>query len=192
LSPTDSQWELNQKALDNLLALFSADPDEAAAKYLVMKRKLQRFFEWNSFPNADELVDLTVNRVARKIDEGEKISNLNGYFRAVAKIIVKEQNRLSNRFPHVDDPSEPPAPDPDEDLEMERRLKCLDDCLEKLPIESRTLILKYYSYEERNKIDRRKQLAESLGIPMNALRIRAYRLRSLLETCIEDCLAQLA
>lgn len=192
MSPTDSQWRLTQKALDNLLALFSADPDEAAAKYLVMERKLQRFFEWNSFPNADELVDLTVNRVARKIDEGEKITNLNGYFRAVAKLIVKEQNRLSNRFPQVEDPPEPPAPEPDEDLEKERRLKCLDDCLEKLPIESRTLILKYYSYEERNKIDRRKQLAESLGIPMNALRIRACRLRSSLETCMENCLGSLA
>lgn len=157
-----------------------------------MERKLQRFFEWNSFPNADELVDLTVNRVARKIDEGEKITNLNGYFRAVAKLIVKEQNRLSNRFPQVEDPPEPPAPEPDEDLEKERRLKCLDDCLEKLPIESRTLILKYYSYEERNKIDRRKQLAESLGIPMNALRIRACRLRSSLETCMENCLGSLA
>ncbi|MGH9874443.1 MAG: RNA polymerase sigma factor [Pyrinomonadaceae bacterium] len=154
-----------------------------------MKRRLQRFFEWKSFPNADELVDLAVNRVARKIDEGEKISNPTGYFRGVAKIIVKEQYRLISRFPSTDDPPEPPAPDPGEDLEKERRLKCLDDCLDKLPIESRTLILKYYSYEERNKIDRRKQLAENLGKPMNALRIRAYRLRSLLETCVEDCLA---
>jgi len=190
LSPTDSRWELTKTALDNLLALFSADPDEAAAKYVTMKRKLQRFFEWNLFPNADELVDLAVNRVARKIDEGEKIFNLNGYFRAVAKLIVKEQSRLISRFTSSDDdPPEPPAPDPDEDPDKEQRLKCLDDCLDKLPIESRTLILNYYSYEERNKIGRRKQLAESLGIPMNALRIRAYRLRSLLERCVEDCLA---
>jgi DNA-directed RNA polymerase specialized sigma24 family protein len=193
LSPTDSQWELTQKALDNLLALFSADPDEAAAKYLAMKRKLQRFFEWNLFPNADELVDLAVNRVARKLEEGEKIFNLNGYFRAVAKLIVKEQFRLISRFTSSDDdPPDPPAPNPDEDLDKEQRLKCLDECLEKLPIESRTLILNYYSYEERNKIGRRKQLAKSLGIPMNALRIRAYRLRSSLETCMENCLGSLA
>lgn len=192
MPPTDSQWELTQKAFDNLLTLFSADPDEAAAKYLVMRRKLQRFFEWNLLPNAEELVDISVNRVARKIEEGEKISNLNGYFNAVAKIIVQEQHRFLNRFAPTDDPPEPPAPDSGEGIEKERRLKCLDDCLDKLPIESRTLILKYYSYGEKNKISRRKQLAENLGIPMNALRIRAYRLRSWLETCLEDCLAQLA
>ena len=193
MSPTDSQWELTQKALDDLLALFSADPDEAATKYVAMKRKLQRFFEWNLFPNADELVDLAVNRVARKLEGGEKIFNLNGYFRAVAKLIVKEQSRLMSRFTSSDDdPPDPPASEPDEDLDKEQRLKCLDECLEKLPIESRTLILNYYSYEERNKIGRRKQLAESLGIPMNALRIRAYRLRSSLETCMENCLGSLA
>jgi RNA polymerase sigma factor (sigma-70 family) len=198
LSPDDSQnkkpkskWVLTKEAFDKLLALFSADPDEAAEKYEAMRRKLRRIFEWKLFPNAEELVDEAITRVARRLDEGEEISNVNGYFRRVAIIVAQENNRPIVRSLSLDDVSEPIAPDPNEDPEKERRLQCLDDCLDKLPIESRTLILKYYSYEQSNKISLRRQLADSLGMPMNALRIRAYRLRRWLETCLEDCLGQL-
>jgi DNA-directed RNA polymerase specialized sigma24 family protein len=34
-------------------------------------------------------------------------------------------------------------------------------------------------------------MAEQLGIPLNALRIRMYRLRQDLETCILDCTKRL-
>ncbi len=52
--------------------------------------------------------------------------------------------------------------------------------------------MKYYHDEKRAKIDYRKQLADALGIPLNALRIRAHRVRISLEKCVKDCLAQAA
>jgi DNA-directed RNA polymerase specialized sigma24 family protein len=90
----------------------------------------------------------------------------------------------------LDEIREPVAPDsPTEEAEQkEHRLSCLDECLDKLPIESSRLILGYYDDEEKAKIARRK-LAEALGIPLNALRIRAHRIRTVLEECLQQCLA---
>jgi DNA-directed RNA polymerase specialized sigma24 family protein len=194
LSPADSpdtkkaKWELTKEAFDKLLFLFSADQDEAAEKYEAMRRKLQRFFLWKLFQNADELVDEVINRVTRRIDEGETISNLNGYFGSVARNVEQEENRKLKLTSTLDDIPDPVAPDPEPGHDKESRLQCLEDCLNELKIESRTLILKYYYYDHRNKIDLRKQLANNLGIPLNALRIRAYRLRGVLEDCVKKCL----
>lgn len=194
MSPADSpdkkkvKWELTKEAFDKLLSLFSADQDEAAEKYEAMRRRLQRFFLWKLFQNEDELVDEVINRVARRIDEGEKISNLNGYFGSVARNVAQEEYRKIQRTSMLDDIPDPVAPDPAPDQNKERRLQCLEECLNDLKNESRTLILKYYYFDNRNKIDLRKQLADNLGIQMNALRIRACRLRDVLEDCVKKCL----
>lgn len=158
-----------------------------------MRVKLHRFYEWRSCRPPEEHVDETINRVARRIDEGENIFNLNGYFFTVARLVFMESLRERERTSvGLDTVAEMPAETPFEDDQKELRLRCLDNCLDSMPIESRTLILKYYLDERRAKIDLRKQLADGLGIPMNALRIRAYRLRIGLERCIRDCLGQAA
>lgn len=185
------KWVLTKEAFDELLNHFSPDRDEAGRQYEVMRVKLRRFFEWRSCLAPEDLVDETINRVARRIQEGENIFNLNGYFSTVARLVFMESLRDRDRGSvGLDTIPETPAEVPLEDEQRERRLRCLDSCLDRLPIESRTLILKYYFYERRAKIDLRKQLADGLGIPMNALRIRAYRLRIGLERCVRDCLGQ--
>jgi DNA-directed RNA polymerase specialized sigma24 family protein len=182
---------LTKQAFDELLNHFSPDRYEAGRQYEVMRVKLRRFFEWRSCPAPEELVDETINRVARRISEGENIFNLNGYFSSVARLVFMESLRERDRVSvGLDTIPETAAEVPLEDEQKELRLRCLDSCLDRLPIESRTLILKYYLYERRPKIDLRKQLADGLGIPMNALRIRAYRLRIGLERCVRDCLGQ--
>ncbi len=69
----------------------------------------------------------------------------------------------------------------------ERRLECLDQCLEELPADQRRLIVDYYADAQRQRIERRRALAGHLGITMNALAIRAYRIRDTLQSCIERC-----
>jgi DNA-directed RNA polymerase specialized sigma24 family protein len=71
--------------------------------------------------------------------------------------------------------------------ESEIALDCLDRCLEGLTVDSRQLIVDYYQEERRAKIELRQQLAEKLGIPLNALRIRAHRIRATLEKCVTKC-----
>ena len=53
-----------------------------------------------------------------------------------------------------------------------------------IPVRNRELIVEYYRKEGRQKIDHRVAMAERLGIPLNALRSRAQRVRDKLERCI--------
>jgi hypothetical protein len=49
------------------------------------------------------------------------------------------------------------------------------------------LIVEYYKDAARERIDRRRALAERLGISMNALAVRACRIRDTLEACVGAC-----
>jgi hypothetical protein len=51
----------------------------------------------------------------------------------------------------------------------------------------RELIVGYYYGERRIKIDNRLALAKHLEITMNALSIRACRIRDKLEACVKEC-----
>ncbi len=188
---TQSKWVLTAEALDKLLDRFSPNREEAGKRYEVMRVKLVRFFEWNACSSAEDLADESINRVARKIHDGQDIVNLTAFFLTVAGLVFLESLKPRNRNPvHLDEIPETAAEEHFEDEQKEERLRCLDQCMAKLTTENRTLILKYHHYEKRAKIDMRKQLADGLGIPLNALRIRAYRLRTLIEKCVRDCLAQ--
>ena len=67
-------------------------------------------------------------------------------------------------------------------------LSCLEQCIGKLASAQRETILQYYSGKERLKIERRRTLAERFGITMNALSIRACRIRDKLEACVKHCM----
>src|SRR5579863_10153854 len=57
--------------------------------------------------------------------------------------------------------------------------------------ESSQLIMKYYQGDKQARIEARRDLATRLGIPLNALRIRAHRIRVHLEGCVEQCTKRL-
>ena len=76
-----------------------------------------------------------------------------------------------------------------EEAEEDHRLVCLRGCMGELDDDERELMLEYYTGEGRDRIRRRKALAENLDVAMNALRIRAYRLRKKLEDCVRECMA---
>ena len=56
-----------------------------------------------------------------------------------------------------------------ETAEKEAYLSCLEVCLEGLPAESRELIVDYYRDDKRDRIDRRKELADRLGLRREVL-----------------------
>jgi len=183
-----TKWTLTQAAFDKLLNAFSTDRDQAGADYEKVRRKLVRFFEWRAIESADDYADETFNRVARRIDEGQQIDNLISYIYAVARLLVKEALKLRERAPVALDDAPPglreKAPVA---IEPDVRLSCLDACLESLTADNRKLIVDYYQEERRAKIELRQELADKLQIPLNALRIRAHRIRLGLENCITNC-----
>ena len=74
----------------------------------------------------------------------------------------------------------------EDDALREQRLDRLDRCLELLEPEQRKLIVEYYRDTGRQKIERRRALADRLGISMNALAIRASRIRDTLLTYMTE------
>jgi DNA-directed RNA polymerase specialized sigma24 family protein len=188
------KWVLTKDSFDKLLKCFSPESEEAGRLYLVMRTKLTRYFEWRSCPLAEDEADKTINIVARRIAEGENIFNLRAYFFSVARLVFMETLEPRKRTVPLDEVPELPdeqSLDNDQEEQKEARMRCLDQCLEKLTIENSKLILEYYQDELRAKIDHRKELARVLGIPLNALRIRAHRIRIFLEKCVDDCLSQI-
>jgi DNA-directed RNA polymerase specialized sigma24 family protein len=185
-----TKWHLTKSALDGLLSAFSDDQAEAGLLYQRMYVKLIRYFEWRGIASPEERADQAMNRVARKLEEGQEITNLKGYIYGVARHVFEEAFREQMKAP--DSLDDVPAKDWEKvvapDVESDPRLPCLDRCVDGLNVESRFLILEYYQDEQREKIKRRQHLADTLQIPMNALRIRVHRIRMSLEDCIQKCL----
>ena len=149
---------------------------------------LVKIFEWRGALFPEDYADETLNRVARRIDEGVVIKDIGGYCYGVARLVLLETAKAPDiRRVSLDD-LEPTAPPPAETGEDTVELECFEECLRQLPADSREVIVQYYSEEKRAKINHRKQLAEALGIPLNALRSRAQRTRDKLEQCIMKCL----
>ena len=180
---------LTRQAFDRLLACFDSDRERAGEKYENLRCKLVKFFEWRACAVAAlDLADETINRVARRIDEGEIVRNLSNYAYGVARMIYLERTKEWKREEAARE-SVPTETDR-EDTHAKERLECFEICLQKFPDESRELIVAYYRDQRRAKIKLRKELAERLDIPLNALRIRAHRIRTKLEDCVMSCLQQ--
>jgi len=188
-------WTLTPEAFERLLSSFDQDRERAGQKYEILRRKLLEFFEARGSHAPDEHADETLNRVARKLDEGEAIENLNNYCYGVARFLLMEASRGRAKEPIAldDDHAAFGAIEEGDEqlrLERERRLDCFEECLRKLPGETRAFIVEYYREEKGLKIEQRKLLATRLNTTLNALRLRASRLRRELGTCINSCLSR--
>lgn len=174
--------ELNSDAFEALLRWLNPNREEAGKRYEDIRNRLIRIFACRGCSESDLLADETINRVARKVSEiaptyqGDPAL----YFYGVANKIHLEQ--LKKTRPPVIEWQETK----DDDFGPE--FECLDRCMEKLPVNNRDLVLKYYDHEKDAKIDQRRHLAETMNIGLNALRIRAHRIRIMLYQCIKGCL----
>ena len=183
------KWTLTQEAFDKLLLSFGDDRDSGGKKYLEIRSHLTRFFEWRGCPFPEDHADETINRVAKRVAEGEQIQNPSGYAMGVARLllleILKGRQREQVALNEIANTSSETTDDKDDG---EERLVCLRGCLSGLSADNQLLITEYYEGEKGGKIQNRKKLVEKLGIPVNTLRMRALRLRDRLQVCVEDCL----
>jgi DNA-directed RNA polymerase specialized sigma24 family protein len=179
---------LTPESLEALLVFLDADRHRAGLQYEAIRRRLVRLFEWRGFGNPEDLADETINRVARRIQEGTEVRSADpyGYFCGVAHLLSKEvARRASRERAALEREDWQPAPSADEP-DADDRLDCLRHCLQRLPGEQRELVLRYH--QESDHIRSRQMLSQQLGIPMNALRIRVHRVRRKLEDCVRECL----
>jgi DNA-directed RNA polymerase specialized sigma24 family protein len=177
----NKDWILTQESFNALLAWLGSEREEAGRKYEAIRLRLIKIFACRGCYEPEDLADETINRVSKRLKEIE--SDYSGdparYFYGVANKVHLEYLR---RKPV---PVPPVVPEPSEDIEKE--YQCLERCMQKLSPDNRTLVLGYYQEEKRLKIDHRRMLAEQLGIALNALRIRACRIRASLQECVQTC-----
>jgi DNA-directed RNA polymerase specialized sigma24 family protein len=193
LATSKQDWTLTKEAFERLLDQLDQNRDQAGQKYENIRRKLIEFFEARGSESTDEHADETINRVARRITEGEKVENIVNYVYGVARLVWLEALRARHKSTiPLDLAPVPIAPNHEElhreQLVKEERFKCFEDCLGDLPVKSRILVVDYYREEAGSKMDHRKRQAEALKMSLNALRLRACRLRNELAVCIENCL----
>ena len=180
-------WILTQELFDGLLAWLNSDREQSGQEYEALQRRLIKLFTCRNCHEPEDLADETINRVANKVKviKDHYVGPRAPYFYSVANKVYWEYLRRPMTLP-----TPPPPADPSENIELE--YECLEHCLELQTPTNRKLVLEYYQGEKRAKIDHRKKLAEKYGIALNALRIRAHRIRTALQECVEDCLSQAA
>jgi DNA-directed RNA polymerase specialized sigma24 family protein len=177
-----------QNNFDALLTLLDADREVAGAKYEELRLRLERFFEWRGCDTASDLADVCIDRVLKKISEGEVIQNVQAFAATIAQFVYKESLRSKVRMTDSLDAEDTPEIAAVESTTSEdERMSCLETCLNEFRIDDRRLIVSYYDTDEKTMIASRKRLADSLAVSINTLRIKVCRLKSRLEKCTKDC-----
>ena len=172
-----------------LLAKLDPEPETAGGRYEKLRRQLIKFFEWRGSFYPDELADETLNRLARKIDEGEEIEkNIIALALGIARFVLLESLRRNGaRRVEMEELDEVAAPPERRDEDDDLWVVCLRECLRGVSEGNRELIIEYYQDEGRARINDRKMLAARLGVSLNALFSRAKRTRDKLEECVTRC-----
>jgi DNA-directed RNA polymerase specialized sigma24 family protein len=187
-APARRKWTLSREAFDSLLSKLDSDRDAAAKRYVEVRCSLVRFFEWRGCPFPEDHADETLDRVAKRALGGEDIRNPVGYVLGTARMVFLEINKARAKERLALGELATTAAVADEPEPLEPRLVCLERCLGSLSAGDREMILHYYHGDKRSKIENRKRLTGLLQVPINALRMRALRLRERLQACVERCL----
>src|ERR1051325_826423 len=178
------EWVLAQPSFQRLLVWLDHGVDSEGQRYLEMRQRLVSYFDRRNCSAPDELADETLNRVARRLEEAEVIESdaPARYCYITARFVFMEHLRETKRADHARDQikrfhDNDRVLTNEANVEKELRHRCLDACIGKLDSANRAIITRYYVGKERTKIENRRALAQSLGITMNALSIRACRIR---------------
>jgi DNA-directed RNA polymerase specialized sigma24 family protein len=175
--------DMSEEELNKLLSWLHPDREQASKKYTVIHRGLILMLTRRGCEVAEDLADKTFDIVARRAQDLAItfIGPPERFFRTVADNLFKKYRK--DHPINLELPPDLPQPE-GPDSEKERLDRCLDQCGKKLPPAKFKLVLEFHD----STIAQRKELARSLGIEPNALRIRVHRIRRDLRQCIEECL----
>lgn len=173
-------------AFGKFLEWLSPERNSAASLYLDIRKKLVAMFTRRGCAHPEELADETLDRAILEFnDEPGKYSSPPALCFGVARYIWLESLRQPKTEPL--EPDNIAAFDCDDSQLREYKADCLAQCMERLPIHQRDLIVQYHQFRGREKIEMRKRLAEQHG-GLNNLRIIAHRIRARLNHCITACM----
>lgn len=178
---------ITQESFDALLDWLDTDRQAAGRKYETIRAGLIRIFVSRGFSDAEHLTDRTIDVVIDRLPDIREgyVGEQARYFHAVARNIAHEARRqkeiATDRIPER----------PSQVTDTSGRYDCLLGCLKLLPREKRELMLDYYLYEGRDKIEHHRGMSAELGITEGALRTRVHHVRTKLEKCVLNCTKKL-
>lgn len=183
------------------MSTLAADRTQAGEQYEQIRHSLILFFTFRGATDPHELADETINRAAGRLREGAAISTQNpaSYFYGIARNVWRELRAQPVTTEPLDDDTplrHSVTATPQELLEhaeqkqdYERRLRCLENCLQSLAAQDRELIMEYYQGEGGIKIEHRQDLAARFNISLKTLRNKTSKLRGEIAECVKKCLA---
>jgi DNA-directed RNA polymerase specialized sigma24 family protein len=173
---------LQRESFDSLLRALHPDRHAASEEYERLRIRLVRFFDWQGALEPERLADISLDRLAMKLERGEQILDLRNYLHGIARMVLREWRNQRQRQEMLLDRNtrgmSEAAPAP----ENEELLEALEQTLAELPPPQRSLMLRYYSASSHaEQVELRIRMAREIGISANALRNRMLRLRIDLE-----------
>ena len=186
---SSTRWSLTEDAFERLLERLGPDREEAGERYESLRARLVDYFDWKGVLRPDAACDETLDRVARRLEEGESIQRVEAYVHGVARYVLLESLRQQTRE-RQDSASVPLELIAQTEGDEEVRIECLTRCLQELAAADRDLIVGYYEGAGDVHLSGRKRLAARLGISYATLKTRAHRLRNRLDACLRGCLEE--
>jgi RNA polymerase sigma factor (sigma-70 family) len=170
--------------LHALLRSLNPDAQEAGVIYRQIHQRLIRFFRLNNAIDPEALADEAMDRLARRIEEGEanEIGSPHAFALGIGRHLLFEDVRRRRRDDQVT--SEWVRISAATNPNREPLLLALDECMERMREDQRQLLRLYYQWSGQQKIEHHRQLAKDLGLTVNALRNRLMRARTELDKCI--------
>jgi RNA polymerase sigma factor (sigma-70 family) len=185
----NEKWTLTKDGLEAFLGYLDPDRNKAGEVYEEIRRSLITFFRCNGFWNAEDPVDETLDRVIRRLGEIE-VRNLKPFIRGVARFVATEKHkeRRGLSLEDISEPAQPPTMDREDERDTERRLRCLEDGIQRLNETDRDLVSRWFVYEKSQKIEKKRELAQERGVSLETLRVQAHRARKRLRELVEQCM----
>ncbi len=165
-----SRWSLTPEAFEKLLERLSPDPVQAAKEFEQHHRFLVTLLTYAGASDPEHLADLTLDRAAKRLAEGEVVENLRAWLRGAARLVLQEERTTAARQTAalVSIELKPKSAG----LKAEADHLVLERCLDRLGREGRSLVERYYQHGDGALLAARKRLAEELGISIENLRTK--------------------
>jgi DNA-directed RNA polymerase specialized sigma24 family protein len=167
-----------------LLSTLDADSERSAVAYRQLHQRLIRFFRLNNASDPEALADEALDRLAARIAATplESISSPQAFALGVARHLLQEDARRQRRDGEV--ASEWASQYLADNGHQEDLLQALDHCMALMREDQRQLLSSYYQWIGQQKIEHHRELAQKLGLTMNAMRNRVMRARVELDKCL--------
>jgi DNA-directed RNA polymerase specialized sigma24 family protein len=169
----------DQAVFDRLFQLLERDAQSVEEGYLYCRFKLVKFFAWRRCEDPDSLADETISRLLKNVQSGQEISSDKpySYVYAIATNVFREYIRAKKKdlaLVAIDEARGIGITTVEDD--------CQRQCVEKMPIEKRELLARYYLDDEDREV-----IANESGLSLNALRLQVHRIKHGLKRCVEEC-----